>query len=1487
MSHIYKELEYTSDIKRIIGVQFGVFSPEEIKRRSVVKITEPLAYDGTTGHPILQGLFDPRMGVIEVNKTCVTCDQKYTFCPGHFGHIELARPVYYTHFLTTTLKVLKCICFSCGRLLIHKKDPQLRAILKKTSNDNKKRFDELVSLASKYKKCGQIPDDKVDEDDDDNVGCGAIQPKKYSKSTDFDIFAEHDDKEEANKIDKKKNQSIRQYLTPEYVLRLFRRIPLEDCEILGFSPNWCMPSWLIATVIPVGPPALRPSVRQYNNQRSEDDLTHKYIDLIKYNNRLFEKLENEKTNDNVIKGLTDLIQYHVATLIDNDPPTGVQPATHRSNRQLKTFKQRLHGKEGRIRGNLMGKRVDFSARSVITADPNLKISELGIPQKIAMELSYPERVNKYNINEMYKLVRNGPHVYPGVKSVKKKNEGHLRLLEYADYKNIVLEEGDIVNRHLRDGDVVLFNRQPSLHKMSMMAHTARITAYNTFRMNPSVCTPYNADFDGDEMNLHVPQSASASIELEELAAVPFQIISPSKNNAIISFVQDTLLGYYAITDDAVLIDRRDIMNYLMKISSFNGILPPPKVVNGKQELWSGHQLISLVLPNINFDNGKVKIEDGQFIKGQITKDVSNTLIVIIYNDYGPKVAQDYLDDINNIVTRWLIKQGHSVGVSDLIINGNMRKDIRSIIDGGKKKILALERDIHLNIFSDVSKTANASYERETLNILKGITSEITKKYKSQIPKTNRVLMMSSAGSKGGDLNIQQMSTHLGQQIVQGKRVPIGYTERTLPHYYRYDNNPISRGFVENSFIDGLTPQESFFHAMGGREGLIDTAVKTSESGYIQRKLVKALEDLKVYHDATVRNSNGDIVQFLYGYDGVDASGKLEGNRIDLVTSDYATIRDTYRFSENEVWDFITPTAHKAMTNITDWRVLIEEHFADLMSRRDKLHEIFGYNQNENMEKLKCPFNIERIIKNTIQQFRINPAAQSDMNPIEVIDAITKLCKDIQLSGFPNLNFELVILSGLSPKKMLKKYRLNRLAFEYAVSMILYNIKHTMVQPGEMVGILAAQSLGEISTQLTLNTFHQAGSGSTAVTTQGVPRLRELLSNTKSMSTPSNTLALDENAKYSLEKVLEVKYNIEITTIRDIADSCSIYNDPDNKFKTVVNEDRNVLEIYKIFTGIDDNCREIKNNPWIMRFKFNRAKMMERKISMDNIYQVIIQSYSNCTCVFSDDNSSELIFRIRFDFTSNPEASDDDIKTMKKIENKILDLAIKGIDYIDKAHIDTNNINLVKDNVGNYVTKPARQLITDGSNLIELMTVNNVDYKRCSSNDVNEIYMLFGIEAARQVLMNEFRNIIGSINYRHVAMLCDAMTSQGMIMSVDRHGINRGTNGPLAKCSFEEAVDQLQKAAIYGDFDNLTGVSANVMMGQIPPCGTGDSVVILDELKLVQTQKDNVIENTKDVNIDSIITVSNYCQENVGIKFNVDKLPKRKLNLKKIPKVVAE
>lgn len=482
----------TNDYSFIKQIQFANYSPEQIKKISVVNITKSQLYN-SNGEPAPNGLFDPKMGYIEPRKRCRTCFKTLAECSGHIGHIELAKPVFNIQYESETIKILKCFCPKCSKILINKDHPWVVNLLSTTKNKRKERFDKLSKfISTKIKQCGSTTtgSDK-DEQIYNTSGCGAIQPSKYHNKLKSDSLITLEWKMEGEG-----NDSVSQDLNAEMILSIFKRISEEDANILGFNKEWCHPSSLIISVLPVVPPCVRPSVKQYNSQRSEDDLTHKYNDIIKVNEILKDKLSSDNNiNPKNIKNYTDLLQYHITTLFNNNI-TGINPSKTRSGRPMKTLAERLKGKQGRIRHNLMGKRVDFSARSVISPDANIKIGELGIPLKVAMNLTFPEVVNKFNINKMYKLIRNGNNVYPGAKSIKSIKDKKTRLLEYRDTNTVILEFGDIVNRHLLNGDVVLFNRQPSLHKMSMMAHKVRVIHKgHTFRLNIDVCGPYNADFD--------------------------------------------------------------------------------------------------------------------------------------------------------------------------------------------------------------------------------------------------------------------------------------------------------------------------------------------------------------------------------------------------------------------------------------------------------------------------------------------------------------------------------------------------------------------------------------------------------------------------------------------------------------------------------------------------------------------------------------------------------------------------------------------------------------------------------------------------------------------------------------------------------------------------------------------------------------------------------------------------------------------------------
>ena len=461
---------------RIIGIQFSMLSPDEIRKNSVVEVTSKDTY--INNKPVVGGLFDPRMGVLEPGFINPTDGHTYINTPGYFGHIELARPVFFIQHIKEIMKIVRCVCFKCSKLLLNKN--QHEHILKLPAS---KRWSYVTPLAAKIKRCGESTPD----------GCGCKQPDKISWESFDKLYAVWDNIEA--KTDVNAPSKITMRLSPEIILKIFRRISDDDINFLGLSPIWSRPEWMVCQVLPVPPPAVRPSVKHDAQQRSEDDLTHIYSNIIKTNTELVNKIQNN-ANAGTIENQTMVLQYLVA-MIYNNKVKGAAPMAQRTGRPLQCIMGRLNSKNGRIRGNLMGKRVDFSARSVITGDPNLSIKQLGVPLKVAKNLTKPIVVNDLNRDFLLKLIQNGPDVHPGAKILERKN-GESISLRYVDRNSIVLENGDTVHRHMMDGDAVLFNRQPSLHRMSMMCHIVKIMKQgDTFRINVAVTKPYNADFDGD------------------------------------------------------------------------------------------------------------------------------------------------------------------------------------------------------------------------------------------------------------------------------------------------------------------------------------------------------------------------------------------------------------------------------------------------------------------------------------------------------------------------------------------------------------------------------------------------------------------------------------------------------------------------------------------------------------------------------------------------------------------------------------------------------------------------------------------------------------------------------------------------------------------------------------------------------------------------------------------------------------------------------
>jgi len=1351
----------------IIGVQFGIANPDDILKRSVIEVTTDKTYQSSQA--VSNGVFDPRFGVIENGKVCPTCKNTNQYCPGHFGHITLARPVYLYQFFDTIEKLANVVCLSCSKPLLSYE------LLDGLTSTGMARFKDVRDLMPAGPKRPQM--------------CPSCESPTFKKIV--KVVGKAASLEGQSGPDTEATP-----LQVEVILRAFQRITNEDCRRIGFDPKYSRPEWMICTVLAVPPLTVRPSVVMDDNQRMEDDLTHKLIDILRNNQRLRDKIDKGESAEMIDK-YSALLQYDVATYVDNDIK-GMAPAAQRSGRPLRTLKSRFGAKTGRVRGNLMGKRVDFSARSVITPDANIDLDELGVPEEIALNLTFPEIVSIYNRDRLLGYIANGPDKHPGAKTVFLKADNRMVSLRYVTSDTIDLREGDVVHRHLIDGDIVLFNRQPSLHKASMMAHRVRVLPYSTFRLNVSATRPYNADFDGDEMNMHVPQSIAAATELRYLASVLRNIISPRTNSPIIQLFQDTMTGLYRISQPDVRVPEHLALMMLSKIR---------RTFPRKDREWTGAEIISAAFPLMNF-KGRIMIENGQLVKGIITKGSigasSEGLLHVIYNEFGHERAGQFINDVQSIITQFNLYKGFSVGSSDLIANSETRSFVNDKIREGRDKVAAILSDVHSGNFENISSMSDGDeLEDKISSALKNVAAVINEKVLKSLSKQNRIVQMVDSGSKGSAQNITQMVALLGQQLIEGRRVQYTLQDRTLPHFPRYDDGIESRGFVQNSFVSGLQPAEFFYHAQAGREGLIDTAVKTSDTGYIQRRLMKTLEDQHIEYDGTVRNVVGSVIQFVYGEDGVDTQA-VETDETLYVLADM-TLETVYRMFA------LSPADLSGFVNgdVGEVNDMVEQILAD----RDMLvKNVFRYRKND---KISTPVNIKRLIDKYANPY----STKTDLTPQHVVTSLEAFAQEYSR----NKVFLALLRFHLAPKRSILVHRFTEAMFDELLQDVRFRYVKAQVHAGEMVGALAAQSIGEPTTQLTLNTFHSAGTVK-ANATSGVPRIEELLSASSNPKRPGNTAYLLGNP--TQVETMIIKKKIQRTTLRDIAKSLRIYYDPyPLSTSSVVQEDRELLDAYEQFSAENDDC----TSPWIVRILLDPVEMVNRTTMDMTAITAKIHNNTGLKIVRCIMSEVHMVLRLSFD----PGVVKSPLQ-LRFLEDKILDTALTGVDDIGRVHIRTIKNELMFDPVlGGYAAKDHYVLDTEGTNLLDLMTHEGVDATRSFSNDIHEINEVFGIEAARMALFDEFSEVFVSekVNYHHLAVLVDTMTYSGRIVPVNRFGMNKNETGVLAKSSFEETSKIMFNAAMGAEFDPMRGVSANIMFGQKPPCGTGFVEVFVDESRL--------------------------------------------------------
>lgn len=895
------------EVKKVLDkLKFSLFSPEMVRKMSASKITVPDTYDDD-GYPIDGGLVDTKLGVVDPGLRCKTCGGRVKECPGHFGHIDMVRPVIHVEFAKHIYYVLKTTCPTCHKVL-GKKPPKVAIEEIEKSVEEKPPEKPVVAAAAdmtvplliegvkseKPGKKGKMEKETKAQSDEKTDSIVAAQ--------EVETIAKKKDKAEKSvkkcnncgadlpEIKLLKPTTIirdKDTLLPTDIRDWLASIRDEDLRAMGFDPLYARPEWMVMTVLPVPPVNVRPSITLETGERSEDDLTHKLVDIIRINQKLEANI-NAGAPQLIIEDLWELLQYHVTTYFDNET-ANIPPARHRSGRPLKTLAQRLKGKEGRFRYNLSGKRVNFSARTVISPDPRISLNEVGVPKAIAEELTVPMFVTEWNIEYCKKLIMAGE--YPQAVYIIRSDGKRIKVGDTPEMRKEqaeALKVGSVIERQIIDGDISIFNRQPSLHRISMMAHEVRVLPGKTFRLNPVTVAPYNADFDGDEMNLHIMQTAEAQAEARYLMKVEGQLISPRHGHAIIKPQEDHVSGLYFLTNDEAVYTKEEASNlmYLVGITE----LPKPDV---EQDKYSGKLLFSQLLPDdidmklMSKMGEEIVIKGGKLLKGSIeSKAMEGELLESFFIKHGPEATRRFLDNATRLALEAISMHGLSVSLKDYTISDKAEEKVTEINN-------KMNREIDNLVMQYKSKSLERAPGMSLKETLEGLIVEITSKTRDDIGKVveadlglkNPSIIMAKIGARGSLLNAIQMSAIVAQQTVRSKRLVRGYRKRLLPYFKPGALTAMEKGFVYSSFHKGMTPYEYLYASMGGREALVNTAIRTARSGYMQRRLINALQDLVVFDDMTVRNADMSIIQFYYGGDGKDPMYASKAAAMDLVKQD--------------------------------------------------------------------------------------------------------------------------------------------------------------------------------------------------------------------------------------------------------------------------------------------------------------------------------------------------------------------------------------------------------------------------------------------------------------------------------------------------------------------------------------------------------------------------------------------------------------------------
>jgi DNA-directed RNA polymerase III subunit RPC1 len=1013
-------------------------------------------------------------------------------------------------------------------------------------------------------------------------------------------------------------------------------------------------------------------------------------------------------------------------------------------------------------------------------------------------MTYPERVFQHNIEKMRRHIRNGPFKWPGANQIHTKGEENNRLLQFGNRHEIAknLQIGDIVERHIKDGDIVLFNRQPSLHKLSIMAHFAKIRLGKKFRFNECVCGPYNADFDGDEMNIHVPQTIEARTEAIILMGVKNNLCTPKNGELIISATQDFVTASYLLTCKDKFLDRKMFTQLCMDMVDGNMHIdiPPPAIVKPKA-LWTGKQLFGVLMrpnkqsnvlvnldakcrdyrkpllvqaPDMDINDGWLVVRNSQVMCGRMDKTTvgsgnKDSIFYTILRDFGPDEAVKAMDRLAKLSTRFLTNQGFSIGINDVMGGKSLNDQKTALVAKAYTEV-----DDLIKQYKDgkLEKITGCNLEETLENGISGLLSRLRQQAGDFCVNTlsswNLPLIMAKSGSKGSQINVAQMITLVGQQMIASARVEDGFQDRTLPHFPKHAKQPLSKGFVLNSFFSGLTPTEFFFHAISGREGLVDTAVKTAETGYMSRRLMKSLEDLSTRYDDTVRTAASGIVQFQFGADKLDPVD-MEGDAVPV------HFNRAFTHAENKTWD--NNERSLLPYEITELCEKLLQPEKDKLRRWDLLrNEQLKY--NDDTWYAVDEHESARDFLDTMSNYASNLALRQSKS--RKAAGLSELAVDPKVSG-EKYNEEL-------------RAKVSETTLREFVRLCLSKYKKAQVVPGHAVGAVGAQSIGEPGTQMTLRTFHFAGVAGMSIT-EGVPRIKEIINALEAISTPVITCPLENPNDIVVARV--VKGRIEKSYVSDTIRFIEEMWSPNRTTICLAVDLQNLSQMHLDLT-IDD---------------ISNAICKDRKLK---VRPADVRCLDDCIFISVTHDTAAAGRAVATQRNPSPDSVGPELfLRLSHVKRKILQTPIYGYQGATRAFIETS-------------TEKGNAVLVEGYGLRACMATEGVIRTRTTSNSIMEVLTVLGIEAARTTITIEITKVMRGMNIdpRHMQLLADVMTHKGEVLGITRFGLSKMRDSVLQLASFEKTPDHLFEAAASMKRDGIQGVSESIIMGQTMNVGTG-------------------------------------------------------------------